>query len=236
MRDSLWPLPALLLALALVFAFFADWPAADIAVSARFYDPATGHWWAETGLPNLVRLAIWRLAEVTVLLSVVAIGAGLWRGRPTLGIATRVWAYVLALFVAGPGLLVETVLKPLWGRARPAQIEEFGGMLLFTPPYEIANQCLKNCSFVAGEVAGATALAVAVLVLLQYRRPPVRPLLRAAGTILAPMLPLVTGAQRLAAGRHFLSDIVLSLLLVLLIALLLRPLLPPSSAARGGTN
>jgi membrane-associated phospholipid phosphatase len=50
------------------------------------------------------------------------------------------------------------------------------------------------------------------------------------------MLPLVTGAQRLAAGRHFLSDIVLSLLLVLLIALLLRPLLPPSSAARGGTN
>jgi lipid A 4'-phosphatase len=109
-------------------------------------------------------------------------------------------------------------------------------MLLFTPPYEIANQCIKNCSFVAGEVAGATALAVAVLVLLQYRRPPVRPLLRAAGTILAPLLPLLTGAQRLAAGRHFLSDIILSLLLVLLIALMLRPLLPPSSAARGGTN
>jgi lipid A 4'-phosphatase len=232
MRDSLWPFPALLLAFALVFAFFADWPGADIAVSARFYDAATGMWWAETGLPNLLRLAIWRLAEAMVLLSIVAIGAGLWRRQPTLGIATRVWAFVLVLFVAGPGLLVESVLKPVWGRARPAQIEEFGGTLLFTPPYEIAHQCLKNCSFVAGEMAGATALAIAILVLLQYRRPPVSPALRAAGTILAPMLPLLTGAQRLAAGRHFLSDIILSLLLVLLTALVLRPLLPPSARAR----
>src|SRR5262245_4094209 len=39
----------------------------------------------------------------------------------------RACALVLLALALGPGLLVNGILKPLWGRPRPYQVESFGG-------------------------------------------------------------------------------------------------------------
>ncbi|QLQ19882.1 MAG: phosphatase PAP2 family protein [Exiguobacterium profundum] len=70
--------------------------------------------------------------------------------RPGLG-------FVLAVYALGTGVLVHGLLKAYWGRARPAQVTEFGGIAAFTPPWLISQECTRNCSFVSGEVSGAVA-------------------------------------------------------------------------------
>ena len=129
------------------------------------------------------------------------------------------------MFLIGPVLLVNRVLKEHWGRARPADTSLFGGGHDFTPFWEPAHQCLSNCSFVSGEVAGSTATAIAMLVMA----PGLSVYLGKAGTTVwrgfAMVLPFVVILQRVAAGRHFLSDAVFAALFTCAVALLLAPLL-----------
>ena len=105
-----------------------------------------------------------------------------------------------------------------WGRARPANVGEFGGTAAFTPPLWPADECLRNCSFVSGEASGATALAVTIWLLSAPIRPP---WLRHGCRALAVGICLVCSSFRVVAGRHFLSDVVFAVLLVTGIALVL---------------
>ena len=50
--------------------------------------------------------------------------------------------------IVGSGLIANFFFKDNWGRARPVHIEEFGGEKLYTPPFVISDQCLKNCSWI----------------------------------------------------------------------------------------
>jgi lipid A 4'-phosphatase len=50
-------------------------------------------------------------------------------------------------------LLANTLLKDHWGRARPTQIEAFGGLQRFTPAPLPAAECERNCAFVSGHAA-----------------------------------------------------------------------------------
>ena len=211
----------------LTLVIFGLWPGIDLAVSGYFHDasgfPVKRNPWIE-GLRN----ALWDASLLMPLLAAILLGRAFWRKT-----ATRFWGYILALFVIGPGLIVNAGFKAHWGRARPSQITEFGGAAHFTPAWEISDQCAKNCSFVSGEGAGATALAIALLLILyRFRHRIAAPLYRAGqgGTLM--MLGFV-GWQRIAAGGHFLSDVVLSMLLVALIAAVLaRLMLNPAAASR----
>ncbi len=118
--------------------------------------------------------------------------------------------------------MVDVVLKPLWGRARPADVEAFGGSLPFTPPHVISGACGRNCSFPAGEVAGAVALSVSILLILRHVDPAREGRLYRAGVAACLVIPAFTAFQRIAGGRHFLSDSLLSALFVLVIALVLH--------------
>lgn len=106
------------------------------------------------------------------------------------------------------------LLKAHWGRARPAEITNFGGKFDFTPPFEIANQCEKNCSFTSGEGAGATALLVAVIIICSTYGP-----FRGARWVvsLVCIASATTMGLRVAMGSHFISDTVFSFLFVILI-------------------
>jgi hypothetical protein len=132
--------------------------------------------------------------------------------------------------------MVEMLTKPLWGRVRPAQVIEFGGSLQFSPPNEMVDFCARNCSFVSGEVSGATVTALALLLIRLHL---LRTLYKIASIVLlaaALCLPLAVALQRIAAGRHFLSDTIFAMLFTLLLALAHSALLEPSPRKVRGTR
>ena len=223
--DPLRQMLMLILAAALAFAVFAARPGIDLWVTGLFFNTATGLFSMDSGLPNTIRLAIWRLSEAMLMASVMAVVVGLWTKADVLAVPRRVSAYILTLYLLAPGLLVDGILKRLWGRARPADVTEFGGTLLFTPPHLFAHQCARNCSFVAGEMAGAVALAVAVVMIVHLWKDRISARAYRGAVAVAVLLPVYAGFQRIAAGRHFLSDVIFATLFVLMVAVALRAIM-----------
>lgn len=231
----------LTLAIAFLLALFAAVPEVDIAESRIWFDPATGTFplanrpWAEA-----LRKAIWNLSIAMVMVALVMGGVSLSRKRAVGGLPSRAWGHILALYAIGPGLLVETLLKGLWGRARPAEILTFGGTSHYTLPGMFSDQCQRNCSFVAGEPAGAMALCLSLLLVIAWQKDRLSPRLRIALTLAAALLPVAASFLRLGAGRHFLSDIAAALLVILLVeavlALRLRPWPGPVQAPGRGAR
>lgn len=212
MRDQRRPSPAwrLLLAFALTHVVFATWPALDLHASRLAFD-GTRFALADSEVLGALRYAVWTATVVVGLGSLALGGAWLALGRRA-RVAPGPLAYPGVLMLLGPGLLVNGLLKEHWGRARPADVEAFGGEATFTPPFEIANQCAGNCSFVSGEGAGAVALALGLGALTRSTTARVALGVLAAGASLL----------RVAMGRHFLSDIVFGAFLMAFLAVLLH--------------
>ncbi len=112
--------------------------------------------------------------------------------------------YVLAVFLLGPGLLVNAVFKDHWGRARPVQVEQLGGTEAYTPPlYFVADG--NGRSFPSGHSSVGFAF-IAFWFLWRKRHP------HAARIALISTLVFgcLVGVTRMAAGGHFLSDVMWS--------------------------
>ena len=101
-------------------------------------------------------------------------------------------------------LLINLILKEYWGRPRPYRIDEFGGEHPFVLPGTISNYCESNCAFVSGEASSAAWLFVFLIFLPNRWRLP-------AGIFLSTYMVFFSGL-RIAFGRHFLSDVTLSVL------------------------
>jgi len=210
---------------AVVFIVFGIWPGLDLWVSGLFYASKTGFDGFASGIWNELRLAIWRVSEIVLALSILAYLAQRIASFPLLRATRHLSGFTAALYLLGPGLLVDVLLKPLWGRARPAQVTDFGGSLAFTPPHVLSHQCTSNCSFVAGEMAGAVALAVVLFLVVDRMKGRITLSQQRIAQGLILLVPLFVGVQRIAAGRHFLSDVLLSTIFVLLCAVLLKVLI-----------
>ncbi|TPW01688.1 MAG: superfamily protein, partial [bacterium] len=105
-----------------------------------------------------------------------------------------------------PGLIVNLILKDHWGRPRPSTIAEFFGPNHYVPPFLISDQCLDNCSFPSGHAAlGFWLVAFALLT------PPVR---RRRALWAALVFGAMVGLVRIAQGGHFLSDVLVSGMIV----------------------
>lgn len=122
--------------------------------------------------------------------------------------------FLLLALALGPGLLINAVMKEVSGRARPVQIAQFGGPQRFTPAFTLAHECDRNCSFVSGHVAAATMPVAGYYVAATRRR---RRLWLATGLALGALV----GLARLLVGAHFLSDVVIAMLLTWLVCALL---------------
>ncbi len=208
-RLTIW----LLLATALAQAAFASLPQIDLWVSGLFYDPEHGFALRENALLREFRYAlIWAVWVVGIPAFWLAI-VSRW-GRGPYRIGPRPWTYAAAGLILGPGLLVNGIFKSLWGRARPADVTEFGGAHDFSPPFQIVGECARNCSFTSGEAASITALVLVALVLGWPRTSHLQRLALAA--VLAP-IALAGSALRVVTGRHFLSDVLFSALFCMLI-------------------
>lgn len=192
-------------AFALPLFFFV--PQIDLATSRLFYDSALGFVLADWAPVVLLYHAIPWIAWCTLVL--VAAGA-CWLfllGRPMWRLDRKALVFLIASTAVGPGLLANTLLKEHWGRARPVQIEAFGGSHRFTPAPLPAAECDRNCAFVSGHAAlGFSLVAFAFLL------PPGRS--RHHGVAAALGFGALVGLGRIAQGGHFLSDVIYAGLLV----------------------
>ena len=200
---------------ALSATLFVLWPTFDLTVAALFYSPGTG--FALSGRPfwEGVRIASGSASFVFVVLALVLLPAGLLRRNEDSHLWVRYWGLVLLTYLLGLGVMVNGILKRVFGRARPEQIKPFGGDGPFTAAWEISHYCRSACSFVSAEVAAAAALAVGLKIgAIWFRHRPVARLFRSLAVGACVLLFLIA-VQRLGSGRHFLSDAVFAALMVM---------------------
>lgn len=219
---------ALIAVSALLLVAFAWWPRLDLATSALFFD-GTRFGMEANRWNRALRWLLRVLPFVPVVVAVVVLAGSRWMPSVVFGLGRRGWAMILVIFVLGPGLLVNRLLKTYDGRARPRNVTEFGGDNLFTPPHVWADQCAANCSFVSGEVSAVTAFALALMLLLSANRASLRPWLFQIGVASAYVLPVLSAFQRISTGAHFLSDAIFAVLFTLLLALPVQWLVAPKA-------
>ncbi|MEZ7812149.1 MAG: phosphatase PAP2 family protein [Paracoccaceae bacterium] len=208
----LWWLKVVLFLGCAVAVIFGLWPEVDLTLSRLFYRPGAGFWVDDWTLVESMRMALWRLS---IVMALAAFGVTLFgRSEGWLGAPKRVWTYVAALYLMGPGLLVDRILKQYWGRARPSTVSDFGGTAEFTPFYRISDQCPSNCSFVSGEGAGAMTFAIALMVLLPFWRNTLSHGECRLAQVLSGLVLALTALQRVAAGGHFVSDVLAAYILM----------------------
>ncbi|MEI7786710.1 MAG: phosphatase PAP2 family protein [Betaproteobacteria bacterium] len=214
-RQQEWLVLALLTALATIV--YELWPELDLRVSSLFFAQGAfqgSQWawphWLYLGMP-IVGGALSALA----LLTIAAALLGRRLGKKWVAPAhLRRAVFGLLVVVLGVGLLVHTGLKDNWGRARPADVQTFGGSKTYNAPLRPADQCARNCSFVSGHAAGG--FAVMAIGMLGSRRSRWR--WWSAGMVAGGLV----GLARMVEGRHFLGDIVFGGLLIWAVCLLLR--------------
>ena len=179
---------------------FGVMPRLDLAVSAPFYDPKThdfplnGHVWTQ-----YARNAARALITLLIVPAGLALLGRILFPRRRILIKYQAALFLIGTLAVGPGLLTNSLLKNHWGRARPIDVTEFGGSSRFTPWWDPRGDCPINCSFIAGEPAGAFwTMAPAALAPPQWR-------LLAYGAALA--FGSAVGVLRIAGGGHFFTDV-----------------------------
>ena len=103
-------------------------------------------------------------------------------------------------------LVVNILLKNMWGRTRPNDIMQFGGNDFFAPWYKFGDTCVSNCSFVSGDASVGFALVLFYFITK-----------KTAYVYFSFVCGLCLGFVRILAGGHFLSDIVFSQIVVTVI-------------------
>ncbi len=100
-------------------------------------------------------------------------------------------------------LVVNAVLKNMWGRARPNDVSYFGGAYDFAPWYKISDSCLSNCSFVSGDASVGFLLVVFYFITKKN-----------IYLYLSLFFGFFLGFIRIIAGGHFFSDVIFSQIVV----------------------
>ncbi len=189
----------LFLAFSLLFILV---PEIDIFVAGLFYNgdkfPLNGSWIEELFYHSVKPLII-----VFTLSSVAIFIYNYTKKKNLLNINSKAMLYVVLILTIAPLLIVNTTLKENWGRARPAQTIDFGGQKEFTPAFMMSNQ--DGYSFSSGHTAAAFSLLG--FALLAKRR---QKLFITTVLIYGTLVSLA----RMAAGGHFLSDVVTSFFIV----------------------
>ena len=185
----------LVIASALVACIPTLWMDLDLLTAAPFSGPDTGNamtaWWWVHGI-NLYVPAVFRGAIFMALTLWVVVSVGRYGRHLRMPLAFFVIAGAM-----GPGLVVNAGFKDNWQRARPHQVQEFGGTQKFTRAGVMTDQCNNNCSFVSGHVACGFFLASLALVLRRKR------LWLAIGIAGGSVI----GFARIADSAHWLSDV-----------------------------
>lgn len=201
-------LAVLALAVGLLFAFTP----VDVVVARLFYRPAAlDHWPLAARFPWRVLYAASPWITASLLLAGVAllIAAGV-RHRPDW---RRQATFVVLAVVMGPGLLINLLFKDHWDRPRPRDLALFGGTLSYVAA---PLRGPAGTSFPCGHCSVGFLYGLGWW-LARRRHPRLAGASLGAGLIVGAAL----GAARMAAGGHFLSDVIWAALLAYAMAHLL---------------
>jgi len=208
---------------AAVLMLFSLWPELDLIAARAAW---SGDGFAAAGVPALKafrKSSTWVLAIAALACLWLLARAG-WRRRSASGLvdAPRAATALIGL-VLGPGVLVNSILKQVWGRPRPVHLEMFGGEAPYVPVWQVSRWCPENCSFTSGEGASAAWLVYAALLLPSPWRE------RLIGPAL--LYGVALSFNRVLFGGHFISDVLVSWGLVgavmAAVYALMRPLARP---------
>ncbi len=210
-------------------AVFGVTPLDIVAARVFYHAQGTDHWPLGSQLPwsALYRLAPYITASL-LLSGVLGLLIGHLRKRET-------WRengiFLIFCIVIGPGLIVNAVFKDHWDRPRPREVMEFGGALHYTPaPWRGEGGSSFPCGHCSvGFLYGSGWW-------IWKRR---RPGLARASLALGLTFGTALGLGRMAAGAHFLSDVVWSALFALGLAHILyhtRQLTVLNDAIRGASG
>ena len=132
--------------------------------------------------------------------------------KPILKPRTRL---ILIGFIVGPvigcGLIANFYFKDNWGRARPINIQEFGGEKIYTQPFIISDQCERNCSWISGEASAAFSFIAGTIII----KSPIFFLLNI-------IFGIIVSFCRIAMGGHFLSDNIFAMIFMIYLAILYK--------------
>lgn len=184
----------------------------DLATARCFYDAETTSWPCFDAQPWHSIYCFGCVPSLALGIGglVVALLGGFWNPtRPY----RKEGLFLAAFLILGPGVLVNSVLKPNWARPRPTQVRSFGGDRDFLPVGLIGAHS-DSKSFPSGHAAMGFFLMAPGFVLLRRNR-------RAAHAFFA--LGLLYGAlmgvTRIVQGGHFASDVIASGFLVYFVGL-----------------
>jgi lipid A 4'-phosphatase len=197
---------------------FGVYPQFDIAISRQFFDETM------RVFPAVYSLLARHMRDVfnwtTALLvapSFVALIVKIVLPRRRMFMSARAAIFLIATLALAPGVMANLVLKENWNRPRPNEVMQFDGPDKFVPWWDPRGTCEKNCSFVAGEGAGAFwAFAPASLA---------PPAWRPAAYTGAILFGLAAGGLRVSGGAHFFSDVMFSGVFTFLIVWLMHGLI-----------
>lgn len=198
-----WPLCA---TLALTVAILAT--NADLRVAELMFDRDAGQWtFASNSLLKLVyRYGPLPGVVVGIAAAVVAV-VGRWRPQHRMWGPSRdtqrACVFLALLLALGPGLIINSGFKSMWGRPRPSECVNFGGASRFVPVGVASQQLKPNSSFPSGHASIAFYWMAPGFVLANRQRRLALGFF-AGGTAYG----LVMGAIRMAQGGHFLSDVI----------------------------
>ncbi len=190
-----------------IFALFISaFPAVDIAISSLFFDGKSflrDQWWQkllQRGLGYYIPLSVGAVALLYACNRLFRLNI--------CGVDARRVLYVFLVLAIGCGFIVNFGLKDHFHRARPRDVVEFNGTKMFTPAFQVSDQCRTNCSFSSGDAAGGF-FSMALALALSRRR---------AVFILGLAVGVVMSVSRISSGALFFSDTVTSVFVMLIVA------------------
>lgn len=196
----------------------------DVAISQACYDQFDGWFPARDTRTCLLlyRFGCYPgliLGVGGLLLAAVSVMVPDWRKAGKHGLL------LAAILLIGPGLVVNTFLKPYWGRSRPDDTERFGGTKAFTP-FWLPGADYDGHSFPSGHASMGFYLMAPGFLLWRFRRR-----LAIGFLCLGCTYGLTMGLCRVVQGRHFVSDVLWSGAIVYFTCMLVYTLFLRSPAA-----
>jgi lipid A 4'-phosphatase len=217
------PVVQAILAILVVSVVFVAFPGIDPWFTGLFYNPRVGF-----PMDRLPAFRALRAAGDLAVKGVVAVLIGslvlkLCRPLRPSPIPPNLTLYLLSSLIVGPGLLVNVLFKENSGRPRPDAIMPFGGEAPFVGIWDMTDYCRGKCSFVSGEASVAIWLVAAAILLPAAWR--------GRGRVLIAAFAVLLSLNRIAFGRHFLSDVLMAWALTALVLAVLYRLIvaaPPA--------
>jgi membrane-associated PAP2 superfamily phosphatase len=217
------PIVQSLFAILVVSIVFLKFPGIDPWFTSLFYDDKTGFPVDRLRAFTALRTSGDLLVKGIVVVLIGSLVVKLLRPLRPSPIRPSYVLYLLSSLALGPGLLVNVIFKEHWGRPRPANVYLFGGDGPFISVWRMTDFCHSNCSFVSGEASTAIWLVAAAILL--------PPAWRRRGRVLIAIFAILLSLNRIAFGRHFLSDVLMAWALTALVLAVLYRLIveaPPA--------